>query len=480
MKVSFLFILMSLVLVSCTHILDPQEESRQGVISGEKYTEKLTDEERIELIRERRKELDSIRKWDFFVIKNNPEEALAYYLQVAEKLPEDVILKKKIWHAYYLKKDWYNAYAAYIQTPIWELSESERIELLSALFFDESQTRRLDELSKIALWTGELDTYKMIDVCYTGIHNCIVGIEAYSWGSLPILKLQSSITDAEKISPDYQYRNFIVASKLYDFWYYRAAALIAREILENRPGYTWVEKLLGFSLYEIGNYPDAKKYLLSQLERAPKDMETILKLWDIAFLEHDYPTANLYFNNAILAGYTNKTDIERKLAYSYSKIGDMPSMMKVLAYLLEEKDATADDAAVAISLALQNGENIKAYVWASNAIKKYRDSVIINALYLTALRTSWKLEDAQEHLYSLQESMLSQPIILLEKAILLLEYQGDLTSAKKVFETVRDIDPTADFALEAQNYIEFIANKEIILDDRQDQNTAIQEDTWWQ
>jgi hypothetical protein len=62
MKVSFLFILMSLVLVSCTHILDPQEESRQGAISGEKYTEKLTDEERIELIRERRKELDSIRK----------------------------------------------------------------------------------------------------------------------------------------------------------------------------------------------------------------------------------------------------------------------------------------------------------------------------------------------------------------------------------------------------------------------------------
>ncbi|MFZ2255815.1 MAG: hypothetical protein WAW59_08100 [Patescibacteria group bacterium] len=49
-------------------------------------------------------------------------------------------------------------------------------------------------------------------------------------------------------------------------------------------------------------------------------------------------------------------------------------MMKVLAYLLEEADATPDDAMVAISLALQNGENLKAYVWASNAIKKYSDS----------------------------------------------------------------------------------------------------------
>jgi hypothetical protein len=63
-------------------------------------------------------------------------------------------------------------------------------------------------------------------------------------------------------------------------------------------------------------------------------------------------------------------------------------MMKVLAYLLEEPDATDDDAAVAISLALQNGENLKAYVWASNAIKKYPKSAKINALYLTTLRAS--------------------------------------------------------------------------------------------
>ncbi len=71
-------------------------------------------------------------------------------------------------------------------------------------------------------------------------------------------------------------------------------------------------------------------------------------------------------------------------------MGDTTSMMKVLAYLLEEKDATADDASVAISLALQNGENLKAYVWASNAIKRYPDSVSINALYLNSLRKAGK------------------------------------------------------------------------------------------
>jgi Tfp pilus assembly protein PilF len=127
---------------------------------------------------------------------------------------------------------------------------------------------------------------------------------------------------------------------------------------------------------------------LSQLEKYPKDLETIIRLGDVFFRQSDYATANLYFNNAIIAGYTHKTDIERKLAYSYAQLRDVPAMMKVLAYLLEEPDATDDDAAVAISLALQNGENLKAYVWASNAIKKYPQSAKINALYLTTLRAS--------------------------------------------------------------------------------------------
>ena len=52
-------------------------------------------------------------------------------------------------------------------------------------------------------------------------------------------------------------------------------------------------------------------------------------------------------------------------------------MMKVLGYLLQEEDVTEDDAAVAISLALEEGENLKAYVWAENTFKKYPESNII-------------------------------------------------------------------------------------------------------
>jgi hypothetical protein len=96
-------------------------------------------------------------------------------------------------------------------------------------------------------------------------------------------------------------------------------------------------------------------------------------------------------------------------------------MMRVLAYLIAEKDATEDDTAVAISLALQNGENLKAYVWASNALVKYKDSPTIIALSLTSTRLVGKKDDARAYLDRLPPELIGSPIILLEKGILTLD-----------------------------------------------------------
>lgn len=473
----FLICVPLLLLASCTTITLPGTTSSGTLVSWEKYQKELTDAERIALIRDRRKELDSIRKGDYFTLKNNPDEALTYYLAVAEKLPDDVVIQKKIGHAYALKKDWKNAYAAYVRTPIDELTQDEQSEMLTSLFSDESQFDRIGELSRIPTSTGTQDYYRILDTCYTGIHNCIVSIEAYSGESLEVKSLQSGILDAAKISPDYQYRNFTTAAKLYEYGAYRASTILSREILAARPDYEWVEKLLGFALYELGNTTDAKKNLLAYLEKYPKDAETILKLWEIAFAEHDYSTANLYYNNAIFAGYTPKTAIERKLAYSYSTLSDVSGMMRVLAYLIAEKDATEDDTAVAISLALQNGENLKAYVWASNALVKYKDSPTIIALSLTSTRLVGKKDDARAYLDRLSPELIESPIILLEKGILTLD-AWDSAAALAIFEQVRDTDPSADFSLEATHYIDEIHAHEGAQSGTTDERGASW-DIWW-
>lgn len=89
-----------------------------------------------------------------------------------------------------------------------------------------------------------------------------------------------------------------------------------------------------------------------------------MRMGEIAAHLGDYTSSNLYLNNAILAGYQPKIDLERRLVYNYSLLGDHAGAMKVLNYLLQDDAITPDDFAVGISFALEQGENEKAESWA--------------------------------------------------------------------------------------------------------------------
>lgn len=130
------------------------------------------------------------------------------------------------------------------------------------------------------------------------------------------------MNDATKVSPDPQYRNLLIAKQLYEQKMYRLVGMITSEVLANHQSYQESKKMRAFALYELGKYSDAKDLLLSSLNDAPKDLEVIIRLGEVFTYLGDYKTANLYLNNAILAGYTPKTLLERRLAYNYAKIGD--------------------------------------------------------------------------------------------------------------------------------------------------------------
>ena len=70
-------------------------------------------------------------------LKNNPEQALIYYRAALERLPDDIVIRRKIAHIYYLMRDWRNAYDNYVKIPINELKENEQKELFHSLFFDD-------------------------------------------------------------------------------------------------------------------------------------------------------------------------------------------------------------------------------------------------------------------------------------------------------------------------------------------------------
>lgn len=420
------------------------------------YLSGITEAEKVQMAKERRTELDNIRKGDFYMAKNNPKEALDYYLTTLEKIPNDIVLHKKTANAYFAMKNWWEAYKHFLQVPILEMSEAEKNDMFLALFYDENRSDRATELQKFNVATGTLDYYTTLSYCYSWFDDCINHIEAYKGDEWRIQKFQSVISDAKNISDDSLYVAFRLSVSFFEEKMYRISGMIANEILARQPNYQEVKKLYGFSLYELGKYSDAKEILLSALEANPDDLEIIIRLGEIFSKIGQYNTANLYLNNAILAGYAPKTILERQLAFNYAKIGDKEAMKKVLGYLLQEKDATEDDYTVAVSLAFQQGENIRAFAWSHEGLNKFPDSKRLVPLYIESLRLTGKRDDAQKYIDGLSSDLKTIPLVELEQGILLYD-QKKYDEASGIFEALLNFDDVSDFSIEADNYLKKIA-----------------------
>lgn len=425
----------------------------------EQYNISVDEEIKVELARQRIKEINNIRKGDYMMTKNNPQEALDFYLPVLEKLPEDVVLHKKVAQTYFLLKNWRKAYLHYIFVPLEDLSEDDKKNMILSLFYDEHFSDKIQEVQKLQLTPEAREYYMLLAECYAGVNHCVDMILTYQWTEHRIVNFQKTITDAEKISPDIQYRNLLLAKQLYEQEQYRLVGMITSEILANNKSYQEAIKMRAFALYEIGKYNESKDLLLSYFQRNTSDMEVIIRLGELYTFLWDYKTANLYFNNAILSGYKSKTLIERRLAYNYAKIGDLAGMQKVLSYLLQEQDVSEDDFSVAISLALSQGQNSRAYSWAYQWITQFPGSKMLIPLYVQTLRLSWRVSEARSFMTNLSDSILLLPMMQLERWILLFE-EGKFSEAKKFFQELQWHDNEVDFAKEAKNYLDIIALKE--------------------
>lgn len=343
-------------------------------------------ETKVEFTRARRTHVDTIRKGDYMMSKNNPKEALLYYLPALKALSGDIVLEKKVALAYVGLKNWSKAYEHFVRTPFLDMNPEHQSLLLLSLFFMEDAPDRHQELKKFPLSVADQEYFSVMASCFQGADICINAISTYSGTESRLGILQEALHSASKVSTEKFYTLFLLATRLYEQKMYRLSGMFASEILAANPHYQQVKKLRGFSLYELGKFAEARDLLLMALEQDPQDTEIIVRLGEVFSFLEEYSTANLYLNNAIMAGYTPKTLIERRLAYNYAKLGDIEGMKKVLGYLLQEKDVKEDDFSVAISLAIEQKEYTRAYSWAYEGMNLFPESKILLPLYLQALR----------------------------------------------------------------------------------------------
>lgn len=338
-----------------------------------------TREERLEEAKRRKSFRSFIRKGDYFSLKNEKEAALRYYLSVYARLRNDDVVERKIGQTYFELKDYQNAFKYFVRVSYVDLADEEKAQFISSLLFSDQIADKKAELKKIPLSSDEQEYYGFVSVCQTNTHDCVTGLQAYTGGYDPIKKLKEPIDTYSKVTVDYQYRNALLSGIFFGAKQYLAAANFAREIVDKRPDYRVAYKMAGYSYYELGRYADAKQMLEKYYSYDPKDTNIAYTLGLVNFMLADYSTSNLYFNTAVINGYTPKTELERRLVYNYYLLGDKQSTFKIFRYLLEEPDVSEDDYVIAVQIATELRDGAKSFLWANKGIEKFPSSDMLYA-----------------------------------------------------------------------------------------------------
>ncbi len=262
-----------------------------------------------------------------------------------------------------------------------------------------------------------------------------------------------------QVSSDFQYRNILLAGAFFESKQYLAGAKIATEITEKRPDYKIAYKIAGYCNYELGKYKEANTFLGKYYAFESKEVATAYTLGLTNYYLEDYTTSNLYFNTAVLNGYTPKTELERRLMYNYYVLGDIKGMFKIFRYLLKESDVTEDDFVIATHMAIEQKERAKGFLWVNEGLDKFPESSMLYALRGTLYLLNSAPDRAIDDLTKASALDMRNPVATLGFAKLHFQ-KNNFTSAKEYIQSTKDIDADGVFGEEASTLLKQIEQAE--------------------
>ena len=142
-------------------------------------------------------------------------------------------------------------------------------------------------------------------------------------------------------------------------------------MLERRPDYIPAKEIAGFSAYDLGDYTRANAYLVEYLSKNPLDPETLFALGQIRIHTGDWVGASDALNRSVLAGYTPKIDVERKIITVDAALKNYEHMLSIFAYILKDDRVQKNDYLTALLIAtmLESKEEIDR--WSQEALEKW-------------------------------------------------------------------------------------------------------------
>jgi len=456
----------------------------------EKTQEELNEEivrERIETIRKRLALKWLIIEWDSYFRDWQLPLALNQYLNFYKENPNDDLIKSKIWDTYFEMNKFSSARKYYNEI------EQKTPEIEEKIFLNLWYTTNLNTPALYPRLLSEIETSfnddeiifysKTLLSCLSNFHECKKEFWYYFWPSEKETNAEWEFeviweSDSEtSISYPWlqniknaivNYRNFwiddVSLKDAYILWalfedkMYTLSIKLWEQILEDRPWYKPVVKIIAQSHFYLWDYEAARDALWDYYENDDEDPAVAYMLWVTNTKLREYVLANIYFSKSLALDYNPSVNAYRQLIHNYYVLEDEEKIRSTFKNMVKFETEIEDiDLALWIYYHILGEEYQTALTWSKRGQELYPENSDFYGYEWWVYREQWKNEASIDILETGLELDSNNPFVIINLAYSETQI-GNTWKALVYFKKVlRDFQDT-EFAIIAEEEIVKLSN----------------------
>lgn len=302
--------------------------------------------------------------------------ALKKYLEFYKKNPSDPLILEKIASTYFEMKK-FGSSVNYLEK-MGNIPTSQKDLYAKSLIYSADLSASgtlLENLETYQYPAQDMFYYRTSVSCMQDFSQCKSQFQSY------FTQFQATQSGAQ-LSQELQtiqqafenYKNFqlddiaLKNAYLIGAWYqnelYPVAIELGKQILQEKPGYKPVLKIIAQSYFELGQYEKARDTLWDFYELDGSDPSIAYMLWVVNEKLKEYVLANIYLSKSLELGYTPSIKVRRQMIHNFYLLENDASMLASFADMVEKEESLeADDLGLAIYYHILHEKYDEAQAW---------------------------------------------------------------------------------------------------------------------
>ena len=446
--------------------------SEKGILDEDIPIEEDVVRSKIDIIKKRLADKGLIIEGDSYYRNNQLPFALKKYLEFYKKNPTDPLIIEKIAETYYEMKK-FGSSLNYLQK-LKMIPESKKELFVKSFLYSkdmsipENIVSLENELKKYEFSQEQIFYYWTSVSCFQDFHTCKSSFQTYfdiskktltsaSWGDIgivfsPLKNIESAFSHYINFQvEDIALKNAYLIGAWYNDGMYPLAISLGEQLLQEKPGYKPILKIIAQSNFELWLYDKALLSLGEYYKIDPEDAGVAYMLWVVHERLKDYVLANIHLKKALELWFTPTITIRRQLIHNFYLLEQDESMLTSFVDMVEQEETLeADDLGIAIYYHILHEKWETAKNWSKKWQELFPENGDFYAYEGWILREENKLQEAFTLLQNGQKIDPNNPFILMNIGYTT-KSLGNAGIAWVYFKKVIATHPESEWAIQAKN-----------------------------